>query len=184
MKRKIKKLKAIALSDSDVMKLVEHKARVLTYGMLREYSTLDEVLGKHNAIFLLYETKPDYGHWTAVFRRTDENGQLTNTIEFFDPYGIFPDNELEWVPDNFKEISGQNYPMLSALLYESPYNLTYNDHKFQKHGEGINTCGRWSALRIVFKDIPLEMFADKFLHKNGEWTSDEIVSILTSQDLK
>lgn len=170
----IDKHKSIPLSDSDVLKLVENKANVLVYSDLQKYNTLDEALGPHGAIFLLYETQPDYGHWTCMFKMDDGK-----TIEFFDPYGIFPDNQLEWVPKNFREVSGQMYPQLTALLYYSPYNLTYNEHKFQKKGAGINTCGRWSALRLVCRDMSLKKFAEIFKHEDA----DDLVSIITSYDL-
>jgi hypothetical protein len=174
MKQKeINKHKKIALSDSDVLKLVEHKAKILIYSDLSKFKTLDEALGKHQAAFLLYESQPDYGHWTVLFRNDDY-------VEFFDPYGVFPDNELEWIPKHFREISGQMYPQLTALLYYSPYDLEYNEHKFQKHGEGINTCGRWSALRLAFRDVSLKQFAEMFKGKK----SDDLVSILTSYDLE
>lgn len=178
-KETIKKHKNIALSDQDVLKLVEGKAKILIYSDLAKYKTLDEALGSHAAAFLLYESKPDYGHWTVLFRLLNEDGTLSDTVEFFDPYGTFPDCELEWIPKHFREMSGQMYPQLTWLLYHSPYNLTYNEHKFQKHGSGINTCGRWSALRLVFRKLPLKRFAEIFKTKNA----DDLVSVLTSHDL-
>ena len=171
-KQEIDRHKKIPLSDSDVLKLVENKAKILVYSDLQKYDTLDEALGPHQAAFLLYESQPDYGHWTCIFRNDDY-------VEFFDPYGIFPDNELEWIPDNFRKVSGQMYPQLSALLYKSPYDLEYNEHKFQKKGAGVNTCGRWSALRLVFRYLSLKDFAKLFKHKNA----DDLVSVLTSYDL-
>jgi len=186
--------KNIPLSDSDVMRLVEGKAKILVYSDLQKFNTLDEALGEHAAAFLLYETKKDFGHWTAIFRIMNENGKLTDTVEFFDPYGKFPDTQLEWVPEHFKKISGQDYPQLTYLLYHSPYNLTYNEHKFQKVGDGINTCGRWSALRIAFREMPLKIFNDTFkiggliskavIASGGVYNPDDIVSQLTFHDLE
>lgn len=171
----IDEYKAISLSDSDVMRLVNNKARVLIYKDLKHYKTLDDMLGPHSAVFLLYETRPDYGHWVAVFKHDP------TTIEFFDPYGIFPDEQLKWTNTHTRKILGQNVPYLSALFYESKYpNLTYNNYKFQKEGAGINSCGRWSALRIALRDMDLEEFKKHFYGKN----SDDLVTILTSFDLK
>lgn len=170
----IDKHKSIPLSDADLLKLVENKARILVYSDLQKYETLDKALGEHGAIFLLYESRPDYGHWTCMFKMDDGE-----TVEFFDPYGIFPDYQLDWIPEHFREVSGQMYPQLSALLYNSPYKLTYNEHKFQKKGAKINTCGRWSALRLIFRDLSLKDFAKMFKSKYG----DDIVSVLTSLDL-
>jgi hypothetical protein len=136
---------------------------------------LDELLAPYGAIFLLYEMKKDYGHWCAVIK------QNKDTIEFFDPYGVFMDNELKWIPIQFRKVSNQYYPQLTALFYESPYkNLTYNEHPFQHKGNNIKTCGRWSACRIVFRDLSLKEFAQLFKKAN----SDDIVTLLTSKDLK
>lgn len=183
--KEIERHKNIALSDQDVLKLVEHKAKILVYSDLAKFNTLDEALGEHAAVFLLYESRPDYGHWTTLFRLVNPDGTLSNTVEFFDPYGTFPDCELEWIPKHFREISGQMYPQLTWLLYHSPYDLTYNEHKFQKHGDGINTCGRWSALRLAFREMPLDKFWNfvKTTSKSNDLSPDDLVSILTSHDL-
>jgi hypothetical protein len=174
-KKRLNKLKNIALSDHDVMNLVKGRARVVLYSDLWKYKTLDELLAPYGAIFLLYEWKPGSGHWIAVFK------QDKNTAEVYDPYSAFIDDELSWVPSKFKDISNQNYPYLTALFLNSKYkNLIYNQYKFQKHGDGIKTCGRWSALRIMFRDLDLDSFAKLFLGKNA----DDLVTMLTSPDLK
>lgn len=174
LKQVVDAYKSISLSDQDVMKLVNHKARVLIYSDLKHFRTLDEALGPHKAIFLLYETRKDYGHWVAVFQHNK------TTVEFFDPYGIFPDEELYWTNVHTRKMLGQDVPYLSSLLLKSKYpNLEYNNYKFQKEGSDINTCGRWSALRIALRDMSLEDFKKNFLGKN----SDDLVTILTSFDL-
>jgi len=169
IKETLKQYKNISLSDSDVMRLVGHKARVLIYDELKKFKTLDEALSHHGAIFLLYQQRKDYGHWVAVIK-------TGNKIEFFDPYGIWPDNELDWVSKETNIKLGQDKPYLSILMFNSPYELTYNNYKFQKKGSGINTCGRWSALRIAMRKMDLEEFKKNFY---GE-KSDDLVTILTS----
>lgn len=170
--KKVKDLMAVSLSDSDVLNLVENRAKILVYSDLQKYSTIDEALGEHLACFLLYESQHNYGHWVAIYRNDDK-------VYFFDPYGFFIDDQLEWISTNFREISGQMYPLLTLLLYESPYEIHYNEHKYQKKSAGINTCGRWSALRLVFRDFSPEQFKQLFKGANA----DEIVTILTSPDL-
>ena len=53
--------KTVSLSDLDVLKLVKHKAKSLLYKDLEKYNSIDEALGKHGALFLLYETSLDIG---------------------------------------------------------------------------------------------------------------------------
>lgn len=173
LKKELDRHRDISLSDEDVLKLVENKAKVVSYRDLKDYESLDELLAPYGAIFLLYEAQPNYGHWCALFKRDDK------TVEFFDPYGGFIDTQLEYIPDHFRKISNQDYPHLTALLYHSPYDLTYSEKKFQKYGDDIKTCGRWTALRIVFRDFPLKEFARLFQGTN----SDYLATFLTLFDL-
>lgn len=165
----INQYKQISLTDNDVLNLVGRKANFLLYSQLPNFRTLDEVLGPYKACFLLYESKKSYGHWVSIVLL--DNG----LIEFFDPYGTYIDDELEYIPENFRKISNQNYPHLTALLYQSEYPISYNQYPFQKHGQGINTCGRWSALRIICRWMSLEQFKKNFKKVNG----DDLVTLLT-----
>jgi len=170
----LKIYKGVSLSDLDVLKLVKNRAKVLLYKDLKKYNTLDEALGPHEAIFLLYETKPQYGHWTLLFKRKDRNGE--DVISFFDSYGEFPDNELAWNDQYTNDYLGQNLPFLSKLIIESPYeNLEYDDHRYQKMQEGVSTCGRWAALRLICRVLSPEKFKKLFGKANG----DDLVTLIT-----
>lgn len=158
----------IALSDKQVLKLVHGKANIVLYPELIYYDNIDQILGRYGACFLLFESKPNYGHWTCLIRRG-------NTIEFFDPYSGYPDDNLKFVPEEFKHKSNQDKPYLSMLLLNSPYKLEYNEFDFQNKKQGVNTCGRWCAMRILFKYLTIEEFASLFLNKNG----DKMVTYLT-----
>jgi len=170
----LKRLKDIALSDKDVMKLVKGHAKVVLYSDLHKYKTLEQLLQPYGACFLLYEWQPGNGHWVAIIRHDKD------TVEHFDPYGVFLDDELKWVPSDMKNKLNENYPYLTRLFYNSKFkNLTYNEHKFQKHGDGIKTCGRWSSMRILLKDMSLKDFSKVFKGKNA----DDIVTLLTTPQL-
>lgn len=174
MKAVLNQHKNIPLSDKDVIKLVDGKAKIIVYSELGQYSSLEELLSPYGAIFLLYETKKDFGHWVAVFE-VDEN-----TVEYFDSYGKMIDYPLEYVPKNLRKVLNEDYPHLTSLFYYSKYKyLTYNHHKFQKSASNIQTCGRWAALRIVFKNIKLDTFIKLFKSRN----SDDLVTVLTMPDL-
>ena len=161
-----------ALSDKDLMKLCDGKVNIVKYSELYDYDKLSDLF-KDNSLIILYENKENEGHWCCMIRR----GQL---VEFFDPYGIFPDQELKWLKngEKFKKSSKQDFPRLSQLMEESPYQLSFNQHKFQKMGAGINTCGRFCAVRIAFKDLPLNKFQKLLINKN--YTPDELVTLSTN----
>ncbi len=158
----------IPLSDKNMLQLVDGKANVIIYPNIIHYKTIDDVLGPYKACFILFESKVRYGHWCLLFEL--DSGEL----EFFNPYGGYPDDSLDYIPKNFRDKSNQNYPYLSMLLLKSRYPLTYNEHKFQVMVKGINTCGRWCAVRLAFRHISLEDFY-KLFKDNG----DEKVTFLT-----
>lgn len=160
----------IALSDKQVLKLVDGKANIVLYPDLHKYNSIDDLLVPYGACFILFEAKPYYGHWCALIKLDD------HTIEFFNPYGGYPDDSLEYISKEFRKESNQDHPYLSYLMMNSPYQLSYNEHKFQKRGNNIKTCGRWSAMRIMLKDLSLSEFTKMFLNKN----SDKLVTRLTS----
>ncbi len=148
-----------SLSGSDILEIVNHKAKIMTYNELEGYDDIDDVLDENGCCIVLYETKKNYGHWVCILKRG-------NTIEHFDSYGTFPDDELKFVPEYYREMNYKGYPHLTALLFFSKhkYKIEYNQFKLQKKRKGVNTCGRWVAMRIVCKDMPIEKFAKSFLN--------------------
>jgi hypothetical protein len=160
----------IALSDKAIMRLINGKANLMTYSELQTYDDIDEALGKNNAMVLLYETSKNFGHWVCVFKVNK------NTIEHFDSYGMKPDDELKFIPEYFREVNYEKIPHLTYLLYNSGYNVIYNEFKLQKKKKGVNTCGRWVSVRLIYRVIPQKVFAKFFL----EYTNpDKIVVDLT-----
>lgn len=165
-------LKKKAFSTDDMMKVVDGNTNVMAYPKLRHYNNIDEVLGKHGACIVLYETKKNYGHWCLIFKLSP------TTIEFFDPYCYSVDEQLKFIPKNFRKENNEKFPHLSYLLYNSPYKLTYNHHRFQKLAKDVNTCGRWCSIRLVLRNLPLKKFI-KLFEGTDEFNSDTLVTVLT-----
>lgn len=165
----------IALSDGQLLNLIDGKAKLVLYPDLVKYDNIDEVLGNHGACILLFEARPNYGHWTCIHRTGDN-------VEFFNPYGGYPDDSLQYIPMHFRKISNQYEPYLSKLMYDSPYQLSYNEHKFQKHGKDIKTCGRHCALRLIYRNLSLPEYTEmiKMLKSNTRLPTDELVTYLTA----
>jgi len=176
----IKELEAIALSDKEVLDLLGHKANLILYPELHKYKNIDDVLGKYGACIILFESKPKYGHWTVLFKAT------TTLLEFFNPYGGleqgYPDDGLEHIDLEFREKTNQLLPTLSLLMIDSPYELSYNEYKFQRLAKGINTCGRHCVVRLWCRDLTLNQYYEMLTreaHKYGI-DYDAIVTVLTS----
>lgn len=165
----IKHYENIGLSSTDIMKLAGGHANIVVYGDIHKYRTIDELINPYGCCFLLYESEPKWGHWCLVFMRDD------GILEFFDPYGTIIDDQLDDIDKNFREKTNQNYPYLTKLLYECPYQIEYNDYQFQRRSRNIKTCGRWCICRWICKSLTLEEFKYYFLKKHG----DELVTYLT-----
>ena len=92
-----------------------------------------------------------------------------------------PDEELNFISTNMRKQLNEDQPHLTTLLYESQYNIDYNEYKFQKHGKDIKTCGRHAAMRLVFRHLSLDDYKQllDFLCKILKMNYDEIVTLLT-----
>ena len=152
------------LSASDLEKL--YPANVLIYKNLKKYNTIDSIL-KNDACYILFQTfKENYGHWVVLIR----NG---NVLEFFDPYGIFIENQKEYVePEFFQPIN-----FLSNLMKNSSYEIHYNEYAFQNMN--VSTCGRWCGIRAFNRKMSLEEFKDKIIDLCDEFeVSPDVLSVL------
>lgn len=151
-------LKGIALNDRQIEKM--SGAKMLLYKDLLNYDTLETLLD-HNGgkVIILYISPVDdnFGHFTALLKTHIEKGrQLKECVEWMDSYGYKPDAELAFSSRDPKH--GQEFAYLSKLMIESPYILTYNEHKFQEKGPLINSCGWWCSARLRLSSLTLKEF--------------------------
>lgn len=160
----------IGLSDKQLLELVNGKAKIVLYPEITKYKTLDQLLYPYDAVFLLYESRPRWGHWNLVHKISKD------TVECFDPYGTVIDDQLYDIEPSFRKASKQEIPWLSYLLYHSPYNIDYNEYQFQSNSINVKTCGRWCVIRLYYSFLTLSQFRDLFLNDYG----DAIVTYLTS----
>jgi hypothetical protein len=178
MNRLINKLEEKPLSGSEIQEACNDEIKIMTYKDLLNYNNIDDVFGNEDAVALLYETQPSYGHWTGLFRHSNYNPP---TIEFFDSYGLFIDEQLGFVPKKLKNQLGEDYPYLSKLLYESPYEILYNPVQLQKRKKGISSCGRHVVFRCISANsLPLNEYINLLQSKNCINNPDEMVTYLTS----
>lgn len=141
----LKKMSDKALSGREVLRLVGGNANVMNYRQLKKYDNINDALGSHGALVLLYESEINFGHWTLVFRAPD------GVIEHFDSYGYKPDQELMQIPEKFKKKYYDGIPHLTYLLYKCEEPIRFSQYALQ--GKNTNTCGRWVAIRLLSRDI-------------------------------
>ena len=92
-----------ALSQDDIITLLKGKVKVITYKELSQYKNIEEALKIYGRLVLLFESRNNYGHWTLLHRLKGKK----NEVEMFDSYGLFPDEELDYIPKDFKKQSTQ-----------------------------------------------------------------------------
>ena len=150
------------LSDDEVQRLSGPGTKVIIYPELKKYSNIDDVFNNSNKVILLYvnEEDPDSitGHWVSLLRT--KRGDKTH-YEINDSYGKEIDEHLDDFPQKYRYKLGQGSNYLTRLLYDKSTNdpsaiVEFNEIPLQKTSDNVTTCGRWSALRSYFKNIPLE----------------------------
>lgn len=128
--------------------------------------SLRDLLGADGEVIILYETtQRNVGHWTCIW--TNQYG-----IQFFDPYGLRPDEELRW--NTFDET-----PYLTRLIKADGRPLYYNMHDLQAKHEDVNTCGRHTAMRMRWKRLDHEHYFRVMTSMQPELTPDNVVTMLT-----
>jgi len=161
------------LSGADILRITNNDTKLLPYEMLRTYDSLEQVLSEKGSVTILYETSKNYGHWVVILDKGNRN------IEFYDPYGLAPDQELNYDNDYHLRLhGGELIPHLTMLIQSGGYKVEYNKEQLQKYLPDVNTCGRYCALRVRFKDISMNKFND-LLTKNKHYNPDFWVSALT-----
>lgn len=159
------------LSDKDLKRAFNYNINIYTTKQLQQFPNLEAVLNPFGKVVLLYEWEKNQGHWVGL-HYTDED-----RIEFFDPYGIKPDDQKSYIPKKFW--SGNH---LSWLLYDAAergWKIEYNQYHFQTEEiSGVSTCGRWVTLRLKLNNLTLDEFAALFLQKE-QILNDIVVTELT-----
>jgi hypothetical protein len=161
-----------ALSNHDIFQLLKGKCNVITYSELSKYNTIEQALGKNGCLVILYETEPNFGHWTCVFYSRNQRGK--KIISWFDSYGLYPDDEVDFIDNNMRKLLTGGEFYLSKLLSNTQYPVEYNEFPLQEMKDGVNTCGKWAVARILLRDLPVEDFY--YLFRSGKnFTSDQLV---------
>ena len=106
----------------------------------------------NGSVIIMYLQSDEYGHYCCLNKISDKE------VEFFDPYGLFPDKQLKFSDYNVNKKHKQNHTYLSWLLYKSPYKLSFNHYKFQTKTPPTQTCGWHCALRIKHKNLSLKEY--------------------------
>jgi hypothetical protein len=162
----------VALSGDQIVELLDNKVKIVPYNEISEYDTIDELLAPYGRAIILYMSKPNYGHWVLIHKLRGKK------IEVCDSYGLVPDDELKFIPKEFRKASNQLRNHLSHLLADSKYQIHYNNHRLQSLEGGISTCGRWCVLRAINNDMNIDQFA-KLVKKEAKEKNISLDQLVT-----
>ena len=153
LEKLIKDGEKIELTENDIRKIVDNKVNVIAYSDLFNYKTIDQALGIHEALIVLYQVESHSEvHWSLLYKKE-------NVLHFFDPLGIEMDKELKFIPNFFTlDNRGERVPHLSYLVQKSGYKVISNTTKYQKVDKHVNTCGRHCCVRLKFRDLDEEEY--------------------------
>ena len=164
------------LTGEQLKLICRGKVEVVPYHTLNKYESIDDLLSNFGAVILLYETKENFGHYTALYYNSD------NDLEFFDSYGFKPDEELKYATYNLDN----GIPYLTNLLKKYQKKVVINTRKFQAFKKDMNTCGRWTSVRILLREkytLPefTKLFSNIKYYSGDFWVS-AMTFLITEND--
>lgn len=187
-------------SVPDLFFASESRCNVFTYPELNDFDHIDELYTQYNSnqeknafkfipgisklpftdrsCIILYMSKPGFGHWTVINRIPD--GDNKYSYQFLDSYGEIPDDQLEYIPEKFREDTNQVYYTLTKLINDSGEDLFYNDIALQVLDNRIATCGYYCSIFVKYNQIPVEDFVDIIIEKSAEYKifPDELIGLM------
>ena len=131
------------VSADDFKKIIPN-VKIIRFPELAKYNNINQVLPRPTdcaILFLIDEQTPtaNIGHWTCIMKHNDK-------FEFFDSYGLSPSGDLSHIPMQDRVRFGENLNYLKKLIGGK---LRHNPIDYQSWKTGINTCGRFTLIRIL-----------------------------------
>lgn len=177
MTEKMEDALSYALDDSDVEKILGKDIFIFTYPYLKEVDHIDQVFDKKGRSMMLFLTEnTNTGHWCCMMKKGKR-------IDYYDPYGGKPDEDMKWLSNNKKEELGEEDKLLTKLLKESGYQVWYNNVPYQSESADVATCGRWSAMRLYYKKLNDKQFYDLIQKgcKDNDMSPDEYICFISNK---
>lgn len=131
------------LNKDDIEQIVGKPVNLIRYKDLDNYNSINEL--QFPLLIHLQTNHNDgilYGHWVCICK-------YGNNLSFFDSYGMFPDDGLDYINPNYNILIGQD-GYLSKLLINFNGNIFYNKIPLQSFNNGSETCGNYVAAYIYY----------------------------------
>jgi len=158
------------LSGVDI-KTLTGRAPVL-YSDLKNFSSIKELLGNFHFVILLYQTSAiNTGHFVCL-RENDEG-----SLSFSDSYGYKFDTET-----HLGATYDQRFPpYLTQLIAKDGRVCDWNKYDYQRKSGAVATCGRYSAVFAMWRNLSFEEIKGIFTLNTDPWLNqpDNLVVVMT-----
>lgn len=130
---------------------------VTRYPDLEAYETWEAFMAAVNqkAAVLFCTDSPTDGHWLAAFQNKKDGPHV------FDPLGIALDAERSVIGGKASDALNEDTPQFKRLLQGQKCHVSR--FHYQSDKPGVNTCGRWTALRLLCADMTDPEFHDEVM---------------------
>lgn len=147
------KQEAVSLSGDQVTQKAGGGIKVLRYPDLAGIKDWAELTNSpHQAAAILFlTTAPNVGHWICTFNGPDG-------AHVFDPLGLALDAERQKISTQMQQQLGETQPQLARLVDSSGKPVKVSRTDFQDSVPDMNTCGRWVATRLQYRNLTDEAF--------------------------
>jgi hypothetical protein len=160
----------VALGVDELLAITRNKTNVILYENLVKVGSIFDILIDNTCIIHFPIDSRLSGHYTCIIYHKD-----TDVLESFDSYGLPIEFEVSVSPYLQRHPNMRDY--LTHLLQLSGKQIEYNTTRFQQMKSGLNTCGRWAAMRIRLKHLTLDEFTKHMTQ--GNISHDTLVTLLT-----
>jgi hypothetical protein len=168
----LEKAKLYALSDEDIEDLLGEDIFICVYPYLNEVEHIDQIFDDKGRCMLLFNTVDDStGHWVCLSKKG-------NRIDFFDPYGLKPDEPMKWLTETKRDDLDMETKQLTKLLKSSGYQVYYNNFEFQSD-KNSNTCGRHCCARLLYLNYDLDQYYQFINHYKNKYELGTIENAVT-----
>ena len=166
----------LSLSGKDIQTILNNDVDLVAYVDFANMTDVREAFTKSNRVVILFETEArNVGHYVAMIYK-----QRTNTIEYFDPYGFNPGEDIahsKWLIKNNDVRTTESLKYLLAKFKNFGGQVNVNNNRYQAMARHINTCGRHCIIRLLKHELTNTEY-NIYLRGFG-LTPDQIVSMLT-----
>ena len=166
------------LKGRDILQILKGDTNIIEYGDLYNINSLNDIF-KNESCVILYRSSPSLAHWCCVFKNKEG-------LNFFDPYGVIIDNEIDEIEKMNPEYANQYYNngkkrLIELILKDKYEHIIYNEYKMQQMKSNINTCGRHCCCRLLYKNLSLEDYVKELSKYSNDKYFDNIVLNITNK---